>query len=147
MFKYGATEYHKQRTYEWNNEYEENTIEIYRRKLNVFHQLIAKYKTSLHGSIDKSIYNGIALTIGIAQTEIHQLQLEGVYSSHKPYNFYKDPNIAEIHEITSLLDRIEKRVQTELQLWPDHAVLIDVSFNDIFQNFPVRNYPLFYFTR
>lgn len=132
MSKFGSTEYHKSRTVEHNNEYKENAIEIYRRKLNVFYQLMAKYDTSLHASIDKSIYNGIALMVGIAQTESHQLQLEGVHSTQKPYNFYKDPNIAEIHEITSLLDRIETRVQTELQIWPDHAVLIDVSFNEIF---------------
>lgn len=132
MFKFAATEYHKPDFVPNPNEPKENAIEFYRRNLNVFHQLITKYRTTLHSSVDESFYNGIALLIGVAQTESHQIQIEGVHSSAKPYNFYKDPNIAEIHEITTLLDRVEKRVETELVQWPDHAVLNDVSFLNYF---------------
>lgn len=128
MFKFAATEYRAPASEQSPSEQKENAIELYRRKLTVFHQLVSKYRTALHCTVDESFYSGIALLIGIAQTENHQMQLEGVTSSQKAYNFYKDPNIAEIHETTLLLDRIETRVSAELLLWPDHAVLNDVSF-------------------
>lgn len=45
----------------------------------------------------------------------------------RPYDFYRDSNIAEILGSTEVLRKIETRTNEELELWPDHAVLIDVS--------------------
>lgn len=47
--------------------------------------------------------------------------------SDRPYDFYKDSNIVEIVGSTDVLRKIEIRSNDELKLWPDHAVLIDVS--------------------
>lgn len=52
------------------------------------------------------------------------------YSTDNPYenyNFYKDSNITEALACVDVLNRLEKRVNIELDQWPDHAVLNDVS--------------------
>lgn len=49
-------------------------------------------------------------------------------SPRKSYNFYKDANIAEVLHCTEVLNRIELRVNAELENFPDHAGLLDVSF-------------------
>lgn len=49
-------------------------------------------------------------------------------SPRKSYNFYKDPNIAEVLHCTEVLKRIELRVNAELENFPEHAGLLDVRY-------------------
>lgn len=50
-----------------------------------------------------------------------------LYSTGKTYDFYKDSNVQEVVACLDVLQEIRGRVQKELQQWPDHAVLNDVS--------------------
>lgn len=96
--------------------------------MNVFHQLMQKYQTTLNSSVDDAFYNGIGLVVGIIQEKYQMLELNADSTVRVSYNFYKDSNIPEIHQTTTLLDKIEKRALVELEQWPDHAVLIDVRY-------------------
>lgn len=52
----------------------------------------------------------------------------------KTYDFYKDSNVQDVVACLDVLQEIRGRVQKELQQWPDHAVLNDVSrFSDLQQ--------------
>lgn len=44
------------------------------------------------------------------------------------YNFYKDSNISEAIRCVEVMKKLEERVNKELEQWPEHAVLNDVSF-------------------
>lgn len=106
--------------------YQMELIDAFETKSHVFYQLIQKYKHSLSSVIDDAFYGGIGLLINTTQNK-YRTQDHTNSDRVKPYNFYKDSNIPEVYNTTSLLDRIEARVQNELKQWPDHAVLIDVS--------------------
>lgn len=95
--------------------------------MNVAYQLIQKYKYSLSSTIDDAFYGGIGLMINAAQNKYRTQSQLNCDHKHKSYNFYKDSNIPEVYNTAELLDRIETRVSNELQQWPDHAVLSDVS--------------------
>lgn len=47
--------------------------------------------------------------------------------STNPYNFYKDASITEAIACVEVLKKLEQRVKVELDQWPEHAVLNDVS--------------------
>jgi midasin (ATPase involved in ribosome maturation) len=47
--------------------------------------------------------------------------------SCRAYNFYKDLNITEAIVCVEVMKKLEQRVKIELQQWPEHAVLNDVS--------------------
>lgn len=138
------TEYYKPSHSERElGELNHNVLESYQRKLHVFYQLVQKYKTALSSSVDDAFYNGMTLLVGIVQSNYQQLDLNRDYSAMAPYNFYKDSNISEIHQIADLLKRLEARVLVELQQWPDHAVLNDVSFGSALQWISKVNFVFF----
>lgn len=85
-----------------------------------------KYRSTLNSSVDDAFYNGIGFVVGIVQENYQMLELNADSTMRTSYNFYKDSNIPEIHQTTTLLDKIEKRTLVELEQWPDHAVLNDV---------------------
>lgn len=91
-----------------------------------------KYRTTLNSSVDDAFYTGIGLVVGIIQENYQMLELNADSTVRASYNFYKDSNIPEIHQTTTLLDKIEKRTLVELEQWPDHAVLNDVRVKIIF---------------
>lgn len=120
--------YYKPSKVEFNSaNYQTELIDAFETKSHVFYQLIQKYKHSLSSVIDDAFYGGIGLLINTTQNK-YRTQDQVNSDRVKPYNFYKDSNIPEVYNTTSLLDRIETRVQNELKQWPDHAVLIDVRF-------------------
>lgn len=132
MHRFTGTEYYKPTAALVAGEQKSNAIESFEKKVAVFRQLVGEYRTTLDDSVDRLFYNGIGLLLGIAQNQCQQLELnENAANVRAAYNFYKDPNIVEIHETMPLLDRLEKRVYVELEQWPDHAVLNDVSCIDI----------------
>lgn len=90
--------------------------------------MIQKHKYSLSSTIDDTFYGGIGLLINTTQNK-YRTQNQSNSVATKSYNFYKDSNIPEVYNTAGLLDRIEARVTNELQQWPDHAVLNDVSFH------------------
>ena len=94
----------------------------------VFRQLIESYKTTLNSYIDDVFYTGIGFIIGIVQNDYQVQELRENNAVPPTYNFYKDSNITEIVQTNDVLRRLEARVLIELEQWPDHAVLIDVSY-------------------
>lgn len=106
--------------------YQVELLDAFESKSHVFHQLIQKYKHSLSSTIDDAFYGGIGLLINTTQNK-YRTQSHTSADRIKSYNFYKDSNIPEVYNTTTLLDKIEARVQNELNQWPDHAVLIDVG--------------------
>lgn len=107
--------------------YQAELLDVFESKSHVFYQLVQKFRHSLSSTIDDAFYAGIGLLINATQNK-YQTQSQAIVSDRvKSYNFYKDSNIPEVYNTTSLLDRIEARVQHELKEWPDHAVLNDVS--------------------
>lgn len=122
-------------------------IESYKEKAKIFQQLYRNYDTCLNSRMDDIFYNGVGLVIGISMQNYDLLELNGTYilflfiflnkykqftfflASGQPssYNFYKDPNIAEVLHCTEVLKKIEIRVNVELEQFPEHAGLLDVS--------------------
>ncbi|XP_037035796.1 midasin isoform X2 [Bradysia coprophila] len=90
----------------------------------VFNQLLNKYRSCLDNKMDEIFYGGVGLIIAISQQNYDFLQL--TEKPDRPYDFYKDSNISEIVGSTEVLSKIEIRTNDELNLWPDHAVLIDM---------------------
>lgn len=144
LFSISRAEYYRPKENDKSiGEHKSNLIESYRNRMSVFHQLMAKYRSTLTSSVDDAFYNGIGLLVGIIQENYQMLELNADSTVRKSYNFYKDSNIPEIHQTSTLLDKIEKRTLVELEQWPDHAVLIDVRGNQIpksksnFKNCPI----------
>lgn len=99
--------------------------------------------------MDEIFYGGVGLIIAMAQQNYDFVQLTGMKhyrqitrnrseictlfldKPDRPYDFYKDSNIPQILDSTDVLRKIEIRTNDELKLWPDHAVLVDVSINPI----------------
>lgn len=119
-------------------------ITPYKTNALVFNQLLKKFKSCLDTETDEIFYGGIGLIIGITQQNYDFVQITGeslharpctnnLYRSlrldkpDRPYDFYKDSNTSEIMGCTDVLRKIEIKCNDELKLWPDHAVLIDVS--------------------
>lgn len=126
-FNQNRCDYHKPSKVDFNSSnYQSELINAFESKSNIFFQLIQKYKHSLSSTIDDAFHGGIGLLIDTTQKR-YRTQGQSNSEQTKPYNFYKDSNIPEVYNTTSLLDRIEARVSNELNQWPDHAVLIDVS--------------------
>lgn len=98
----------------------------YQNKTRVFRQLFGKYDACLNSRMDEVFYAGIGLVVGVTMDNYDLLQLQPNRPS-RSYNFYKDPNIAEIINCTDVLKRIELRVAAELILYPEHAGLIDIN--------------------
>lgn len=105
-----------------------NFITPYKIRTSVFYQLFNKYKTCLNNGLDSTYYTGLNFLIGLCQEQYDDLELRQK-KSQSNYNFYKDSNITEIIQCVDVLKKIEKRVHKELEQWPDHAVLNDVSTN------------------
>lgn len=124
--------------------YQFEFLAAFQSKLNVAYQLIQKNKCSLSSTIDDAFYGGIGLLINTTQNK-YRTQNQLNCDATKSYNFYKDSNIPEVYNTAGLLDRIEARVSNELQQWPDHAVLSDVSFAFHIQYVPGLNILLEFF--
>ncbi|XP_055839231.1 midasin [Episyrphus balteatus] len=99
-------------------------ISPFKDRVKVFVKLFSKYKTALNEQMDKNIYNTFAFAIGLQQEMLNEVSFSNKNSQE--YNFYKDSNIPEIISCTDVMDRIEKRVMDQLELYPEHASLIDI---------------------
>ncbi|XP_017069300.1 midasin [Drosophila eugracilis] len=98
----------------------------YRARFQVFAHLHGHYKTALGSNLDEKICNGLAFGLALQQKQLKDIELEeGVASS--PYDFYKDSNISEIQTCLDVMERIEKRVMEQLELYPEHAGLADIK--------------------
>lgn len=108
-----------------SSNYQKCVIESFKLKSNVFYQLVQKYNHSLSSHVDDSFYSSIGFIIGIIQDNLQSTNSKTENQAN--YDFYKDSNIPEVLPTIGLLNRLEQRVLDELQQWPDHPALKDVS--------------------
>ncbi|KAH8296969.1 hypothetical protein KR044_002099 [Drosophila immigrans] len=101
-------------------------IAPYQARLQVFAQLHGHYRTALSPQLDDNIYNGLAFALALQQRQLKDIELEDSQSS-RSYDYYKDSNIAEVSECMGVMERIEKRVLAQLELYPEHAGLADIK--------------------
>lgn len=97
-------------------------VSIMKDRLKIFSKIFLKYKNSLTEDIDGAVYNTCALIFGEERNQINNFNV-----LRTSYDYYKDSNIPEILTCTEILDAIEVKVKSQLQLYPDHATLLDVS--------------------
>jgi midasin len=76
--------------------------------------------------------DGPLLTFSVHLTERKLFKFQFPEPSNHNYNFYKDSNITEAIACVDVVKRLKKRVHNELEKWPEHAVLNDVSFSHNF---------------
>lgn len=101
-------------------------IAPYQARLQVFVQLHAHYKTALSSQLDDSVYNGLAFALALQQRQLKDIELEDQHSK-QTYDYYKDSNIGEVNGCLNVMERIEKRVLEQLELYPEHAGLADIK--------------------
>ncbi|XP_037949486.1 midasin [Teleopsis dalmanni] len=125
MTYYTRIHYHKPNLKELNK----INLEIltpFKQRLNVFVSLFTQYKNCLNDVLDDNAYNSFAFLIGLQQKMLRSSSLNDEKST-RTYNFYKDSNLSEILTCTDVLSRIEVRVIEQLELYPEHASLIDIK--------------------
>ncbi|KAH8391169.1 hypothetical protein KR215_008404 [Drosophila sulfurigaster] len=101
-------------------------IAPYQARLQVFAQLHGHYKTALSPQLDSTIYNGLAFALALQQRQLKDIELEDI-QSNRSYDYYKDSNISEVGGCMGVMERIEKRVLEQLELYPEHAGLADIK--------------------
>ncbi|XP_068146092.1 LOW QUALITY PROTEIN: midasin [Drosophila tropicalis] len=103
-------------------------LEPYQSRLKVFTQLHDHFKAALGSQLDGASVNGLAFGLALQQRQLDDLDLEvNPQGKTKTYDYYKDSNINELQDCLSVLDRIEKRVLEQLELYPEHAGLADIK--------------------
>ncbi|KAH8389019.1 hypothetical protein KR200_005635 [Drosophila serrata] len=109
-----------------SKESELHLLSPYRARFQVFAHLHGHYKAALGTSLDERACNGLAFGLALQQRQLKDIELEeGVAAT--PYDFYKDSNISEIQNCLGVMERIEKRVMEQLELYPEHAGLADIK--------------------
>ncbi|KAL7735504.1 hypothetical protein ACLKA6_010538 [Drosophila palustris] len=117
---------YKERDQQLEKRAELQLIAPYQARLQVFVQLHGHYKTALGAQLDDSVYNGLAFALALQQRQLKDIELEDAQSS-RTYDYYKDSNIAEVSDCMNVMERIEKRVLEQLELYPEHAGLADIK--------------------
>jgi midasin len=124
-------------------------LSVFEAKLKVLHPIFEEYKFCVDISLDDTAYKSLSLLIGLCQSSYDGLTLKGriknvgilnfsfifmfifILPTTDPsltyYNFYKDSNITEAMSCVEVMKKLEQRVKVELEQFPDHAVLNDVS--------------------
>lgn len=93
-------------------------------KMNIYMKLFNTFKNCLTSDVDSSNIASICFIIGLVQQKYGNYVID---AAEKKFDFYNDSNITEILSCGVLLDKIEGRVKEQLEQWPEHAVLNDVS--------------------
>lgn len=120
-------------------------------KTEIFKRLFDQFKSTLSDTMDDRFYLGSATMVDNIQKFYEETPVTGdvklfnsispgpilpfsflFFCTGKSYDFYKDSNVQEIVACFDVLQEIRARVLRELLLWPDHAVLNDVSHCDTF---------------
>ncbi|XP_030368948.1 midasin [Scaptodrosophila lebanonensis] len=98
----------------------------YQARLQVCVKLYAHFKNAMNERLDERAYNSLAFALALQQRSLNDIVLEEAQSGNT-YDFYKDSNLTEVVGCTNVLDRIEKRVLEQLELYPEHAGLADIN--------------------
>ncbi|BFG04951.1 midasin [Drosophila madeirensis] len=101
----------------------------YLARFQVFAHLHGHYRSALGAALDESACNGLAFGLALQQRQLRDIDLQeevGGARKSQPYDYYKDSNIAEVQGCMDVLERIERRVVEQLELYPEHAGLADI---------------------
>lgn len=93
---------------------------IYKDRLEIFYNLFKFFKKGMNESVDTSLFPTFLLMIGHSKSESNE------QSQKSQYNYYKDSNPDELQNCVDVLKSIEEKVLIQLDLYPDHATLLDV---------------------
>lgn len=122
---------HTQCYYHPKNNNSENTdqvefVDYFKERLGVFVRLYNNYKSSVNDWLDDECFNSLYFSMCI---QMNLLNDNINLSSKKDteYNFYKDSNIQEIMSCVNVLKSVEQKVDEQLELYAEHATLIDIK--------------------
>ncbi|KAM7344790.1 midasin [Cochliomyia hominivorax] len=101
-------------------------VEYFRQRFQVFLRLYHKYKTSVNDWLDEECFPSFYFSLAL-QREVLEENSWNNLKSDKVYNFYKDSNIQEIINCSKVLNSIEEKVLEQLNLYPEHATLLDIK--------------------
>lgn len=96
---------------------------IMKDRMDIFSKIFYKHRGSLNEDIDQTVYNSYSFIFGAEHKRIDN-SFSCLTTS---YNYYKDSNVSELLTCTDIMNEIEVKVVSQLQLYPDHATLNDVS--------------------
>ncbi|XP_061400556.1 midasin [Musca vetustissima] len=102
-------------------------VEYYKKRLAVFSRIYNSYKAAVNEIMDGQCYNSLCFSISLQQDLLNDTGNYKLPQKQHSYNFYKDSNISEILNCTDVLKAIEERVDKELELYPEHATLLDIK--------------------
>ncbi|XP_037827489.1 midasin [Lucilia sericata] len=125
LVKSSQTYYHPKPKRSDNNEQIE-FVDYFKERFQVFLKIYNKYKSSINDWLDEECFSSFYFSMAI-QKDVLDENLSTNIKQEKPYNFYKDSNIQEIVSCGDVLNDIEKRVTEQLELYPEHATLIDIK--------------------
>lgn len=101
-------------------------VENFTQRLHVFARIYNEYKSSLNECFDEDCLNSLNFGIAIQKDTLAD-DLRPDLKQDKSYNFYKDSNIQEILPCIDVLNDIERRVKEQLELYTEHATLLDIQ--------------------
>ena len=119
---YYHTTYHRSS----NNKFNVELVEYFKEKIGVFVKLFNFYRSSVNDWLDIKCFNSLYFCLVLQRSMLSEnFKLD--YEEEKPYNFYKDANVQEIMSCVNVLNIIEDKVNKQLELYPEHATLIDIN--------------------
>lgn len=98
-------------------------VNIIKDRMEIFFKIFFKYKGALNEEVDEALYKSYALIFGAEQYQIDN----NINLSRSSYNYYKDSNISQLLICINIMNDIEVKVIAQLELYPEHATLNDVS--------------------
>ncbi|XP_065367345.1 midasin [Calliphora vicina] len=101
-------------------------VDYFKERFQVFLKIYNKYKSSINNWLDEECFSSFYFSMAI-QRDVLEENVTSNLKQDKPYNFYKDSNIQEIVACADVLNSIEQRVTQQLELYPEHATLIDIQ--------------------
>uniref|UniRef100_A0A1I8MYX1 Midasin n=1 Tax=Musca domestica TaxID=7370 RepID=A0A1I8MYX1_MUSDO len=102
-------------------------VEYFQKRLAVFSRIYNNYRAAVNECMDQQCYNSFCFSISLQQDLLTDNCNYKLPQKQHTYNFYKDSNITGILNCTDVLTAIEERVDTELELYPEHATLFDIK--------------------
>ncbi|XP_067631337.1 midasin isoform X1 [Eurosta solidaginis] len=105
-------------------------VEPFEARMRAFVPLYAYYKRGLNDAFTEETYNSCIFALALQQQQLSNtdLLMPQTLNEHKSsYNYYKDSNIPEIMGCIELLKDIEAHTEVQLDLYPEHAGLIDIK--------------------
>lgn len=100
-------------------------VNNFKQRFQVFLRLYKKYNTSVNDWLDEECFTSLYFSLTLQKEVLEENSCNNL-KTEKTYNFYKDSNIQEILTCSEVLNSIEEKVSAQLELYPEHATLLDI---------------------